>query len=239
MNYRDEEDISTSEFECPNCGERVHTDLLVCPKCGLHFYAGDREETTGDETSEYRSGISIWAIAAGWVVSTAVAFIINLFVSRIWANDPSALLATILLFLAAPLGGLAGGYLAARLAGNRVLWHGLGVSVLSLASAFVLEAYWHDLAVEPLSILTLASWVLMLIMGPLGGWFWLSLAGLTRFPQMEKQNDRQQYQDLLARVRHNIDTAERLIDYERRRSPNATRAQWIDSALSRLDRDNR
>jgi hypothetical protein len=56
---------------------------------------------------------------------------------------------------------------------------------------------------------------------------------------MKKQNDRQQYQELLARVRHNIDTAERLIDYERRRRPNATRAQWIDSALSRLDRDNR
>ncbi len=33
-----EDDLRPDEFECPNCGERVNEDLIVCPYCGLHFY---------------------------------------------------------------------------------------------------------------------------------------------------------------------------------------------------------
>ena len=47
------------------------------------------------------------------------------------------------------------------------------------------------------------------------------------------------YRDLVRRLRGDREAAERLIDLEQRRLPNAGRAAWIDNALWRLQRDNR
>ena len=47
------------------------------------------------------------------------------------------------------------------------------------------------------------------------------------------------YNDLLRKVGGDHDAAERLIDFERRQSPNATRKEWLQSALQRWERDNR
>lgn len=47
------------------------------------------------------------------------------------------------------------------------------------------------------------------------------------------------YGDLVRRLRGDQEAAERLIELERQRRPNAGRAAWIDNALYRLQRDNR
>lgn len=47
------------------------------------------------------------------------------------------------------------------------------------------------------------------------------------------------YEDLLRKVGHDPQTAERLIDLESRRAPEGTRTEWIRSALWRWERDNR
>lgn len=47
------------------------------------------------------------------------------------------------------------------------------------------------------------------------------------------------YRDLVRRLRGDQEAAERLIELERQRRPNAGRASWIDNALYRLQRDNR
>ena len=47
------------------------------------------------------------------------------------------------------------------------------------------------------------------------------------------------YQRLLARARGNQAQVERLIEYEARRSPHASRTEWIQDALDRWERDNR
>jgi len=51
--------------------------------------------------------------------------------------------------------------------------------------------------------------------------------------------ERQLYGQLLNRARGDRSLADRLVDYERRRSPNSTRSQWLDNAIYRWDRDRR
>jgi hypothetical protein len=47
------------------------------------------------------------------------------------------------------------------------------------------------------------------------------------------------YQDLLRKVRFNGSAADRLIDYERKQDPQATRLKLIQNAIERWERDNR
>jgi hypothetical protein len=47
------------------------------------------------------------------------------------------------------------------------------------------------------------------------------------------------YQDLLSKVRGDAATAERLIEYERERAPNASREELIRRAIERWEDDNR
>lgn len=56
---------------------------------------------------------------------------------------------------------------------------------------------------------------------------------------MSEMRARRLYQNLLRRSRFNPDLADRLIDFERRRTPNANRETLIRNALERLERDNR
>lgn len=243
MGYRAEEDEHLGDIECPNCGTRVYDEVIVCPNCGLHFYPDELNALYEPDIENQPTTFSAAAILTGWVASAAVAFAINWFVSRTWPGAAHNLLMNVLLFLAAPLGAFAGGYLAARIAGQAVLrrtmWHGLLVSALSLASAVLLEAYWHDLATEPLSLTALISWLVLLPAGPLGAWLWDHLAQQARQPVLLHNSEQQLYLELLARVRHDINVAERLIEYERRRRPQAKRIELIQTALYHLDRDNR
>ena len=47
------------------------------------------------------------------------------------------------------------------------------------------------------------------------------------------------YQDLLRKVRFNGSAANRLIEYERKQDPQASRLKLIQSAIERWERDNR
>lgn len=47
------------------------------------------------------------------------------------------------------------------------------------------------------------------------------------------------YNDLLQKVQGDRATTDRLIEFERTRAPRSTRKKWIQSALQRLERDNR
>ncbi len=58
---------------------------------------------------------------------------------------------------------------------------------------------------------------------------------LTRW---QDRQSRGAYQELLRRVRMDPGTADRLMELERHRAPTATRAELIQRALERLDRDN-
>jgi hypothetical protein len=228
-----------TEFECPNCGEMVYQELFACPKCGLVFHPLDEDddeqpEASGGFGAAQPVGFSLGAVAAGWVVSAGVAFFISYIVSSLLPGVSAA--GRVFLFLAGPLGALLGGMVAAHLAGQRLVLHGLGVGLLSMGSAYLLEAVRRDLAADPLITETIVSWAVILAAGPLGA----RLLGL-KLPALAGSgtSEKRLYNTLLARVRYDKETAERLIDFERRRLPNASRAVWVERAVERLEHDRR
>jgi hypothetical protein len=119
----------------------------------------------------------------------------------------------------------------------------VGVGAAALAVLF--ETRWRlvtaQVLVEPAM---LAQYALCLLGGALGGW--LSgqseaafLAGGAPPPPKEVKGmswEDLMYRDLLTRVRSR-ETAERLIEYERRQAPEAERYTLIRNAVERLDRD--
>lgn len=239
MGRYSEDDENVGEMECPNCGERVYEEVLVCPRCGLHFYPDEESSPEVYETPSSNKAFSFSAILAGWVVSAGIAFLINYAASRIWSPQALSPGGQFLVSAAAPVGALAGGYLAAVLAREKVFIHGLAVALPSLLSAILLETFWFDPFSQPLRPATVFNWIALLLAGVLGAWIWSRTNAIRRFPSWPKPGQQRLYNDLLPLVRHDINTAERLIDYERRRIPNATREQLIKNAIDRLNRDRR
>jgi hypothetical protein len=230
------DDSDQNVIECPNCGERVPMDVLACPHCGLVFYV---DEISAPEAAEEHAPGWLGAALAGWAVSAVIAFLLNYLASRVWPDQPLPAGGQALVFLASPLGALAGGYLAARMSGKWSIWLPLSTAILSLFTAFLLVTRWYD----PLSAgprpLTTASWVLVVLAALFGAWLCRRLEEGIRLPLLSKPKERQLYNDLLAHVRHDVDTAERLVEYERRRNPLSNRATLIQNAIERLDRDRR
>jgi hypothetical protein len=58
-------------------------------------------------------------------------------------------------------------------------------------------------------------------------------------PSTRRSVERRLYQDLLRRTRGDRELAERLIEYERRRSPGADRLELLQDAIYRWERDDR
>lgn len=134
------------------------------------------------------------------------------------------------LLIGLPLGAFAGGYWAGMQTSIRAWIYGLFAAGVLLLVASLFNA----LPANP-SVLALA-----LAGGPLGAWLaarggFRSLGLNLRMPEREDKL----YQTLLLRVRQDRYMADRLIDFERRRTPNAPRARLIQDAIERLDRDRR
>jgi putative membrane protein (TIGR04086 family) len=233
MAYEDDDDPST--FECPNCGERVYIELFACPNCGLVFSL----EAPEDEKEPEETGFSFTAALLGWLVSTAVAFLVNFLAGRAWTAESITPTGRVILVLAGPLGALAGGYLAGVIARRREALHGLVIAALSLVSGLLFEAYWRDLSQQFFTIYMLVSWALMLGAGPLGGLLARGLRSRAISTRPRRLNEHELYRELLVLVRFDHDTAERLIAYEQKRHPNAKRALLIQNAIERWEHDNR
>jgi hypothetical protein len=233
-------DLDASEIECPRCGERMYIEVQVCPGCGLHLYGSDLDEAETDPHGEPPGrSVSLVAVLVGGMAAGALAFLLQRAAALAWGGQPggTALLA------AGPLGALAGGYLAGVLARDKGPLHGLLVGIIALAPAYLLEAYWRDLASEPIGAAALAGWTVMVASAVLGGWIWeqLSLRAAARqlFSPSPRADEKSLYLELLAQVRHDIDAAERLVAFEQHRSPTLSRAAAIHAALDRLARDRR
>jgi hypothetical protein len=233
------------EMECPNCGERVYYEVLVCPKCGTHLYPQAEEnapEALESSRTTWLKDLSATGIVGGALLAGGAAFLLNQAAAGLWPGQVGAAY-QIFVWASGPIAALLGGYLAGVLARRRVLLNGLGVGLLSLAPAYLFEAYRHDLAHEPVGIAALSSWAVMIACGALGGWIYARLslraAEQALFAPRPRAKENQLYQELLSLVRHDSATAERLIDLERRRSPKLARDALIQNAVERLRRDRR
>jgi len=231
-------------------------ELTRCPKCGLSMYPdeeGDGMDVEGvAEEAEQRSpgvGEALLAVFLGLILAGALSFVLHIFASRAGTVQSLPTGLRILLFLTGPLSGLVGGYASGVFERReRLPAAGLGalVGVGSAVLMVLFETRWRlvtpQVLVEPLM---LAQYALCTLFGALGGWLngesgAAFLAGVKQPRQKEVKGmswEDLMYRDLLTRVRYNRDTAERLIEYERKLTPEAERFTLMRNAIDRLDHD--
>ncbi len=247
---------STSDFdstiECPHCGHQFYHELHRCPNCRRNVYpdAGAAEEPVreiwGVDPNELESEPAWWpgsalaaAIAFGLFLSAAIGVVLYLIVGQFF--DQRELLGWALSLTAAPLGSFAGGYLAAAYASRRPRRLGLAVGALSIGVVLLLDALHRELSLAALiRPISLVWWLPTIAAGWTGGALWSQLNISAVAGQLfSLPSEQDLYQELLAKVQHDQETAERLIEYERQFAPNANRLALIMSAISRWERDNR
>ena len=247
-------------IECPRCGEEFSLEFTRCPQCGLNLYPEDETQPPSNSPlppsssplqGEESGGIgdAIWAVLLGLILAGAVSFVLHMFATR--AETAAGLPAAwrVILFFAGPLGALAGGY-SSGVVGRRPRLPAAGLGALvglgAAALAALFETRWRLVTMQVmLEPGMLAQYALCLLLGALGGWLngetgAAYLAGAAPAPQKEVKGmswEDLMYRDLLTRVRFNRDTAERLIEYERRLAPEADRYTLVCNAVERLERD--
>lgn len=81
---------------------------------------------------------------------------------------------------------------------------------------------------------------LTILAGVVGGWLSETFSPENNWQEKWKVHGWEDllYQDLLRKVRFNGSTADRLIEYERKQNPQASRLELIQNAIDRWDRDN-
>ena len=248
--------MEDNTIECPNCGEVFSLEFTRCPKCGLNMYPEDEPAGAAPgmqpDEAEGRSpgaGEAVLAVILGLILAGTLSFIVHMFASRTATGTGLPETWRIGLLMASPLGAVVGGY-SMGLVGQHGRMAGAGAGALvgagCAALAVLFETRWRlvtpQVLVEPSM---LAMYALCILGGAVGGW--LSgkseaafLAGGTAPAKKEAKGvswEDLMYRDLLTRVRYNRDTAERLIEFERRKTPEADRYTLIRNAVERLERD--
>jgi len=249
------EEFSLEFTRCPQCGLNLYPEdetpvpYPLSPQVGE---AGDSQHIAGGERGEgIGAGIgdAVWAVLLGLILAGAVSFVLHMFATRAETAVGLPVAWRVILFFAGPLGALAGGY-SSGVVGKRPRLPAAGLGALvgwgAAALVALFETRWRLVTMQVmLEPGMLAQYALCLLLGALGGWLngetgAAYLAGAAPAPQKGVKGmswEDLMYRDLLTRVRFNRDTAERLIEYERRLAPEADRYTLVRSAVERLERD--
>jgi len=214
----------------------VYYELERCPECGLDFYPPDDEEEPGFSRAGGR-GRALAAVALGWLASSMTAFAL-FYMNRAIFPPAAGWQIQSLLFVTGA--AFVGGYVATAIAKLQSASYGILVGLLSIVNAILIETLWRDITTEPLiRPVTLLAWGLTIV-GGVGGAV-TSMQLQQRAGSMQPTADQEEalYQDLMICVRHDQGVADRLIVFERQRTPSASRAELIRGAIDRWKRDNR
>jgi hypothetical protein len=229
--YREDGDT----FECPNCGERVYQELTRCPECGWNLYPPGEYDRQG-EAQISSSGVSyLYSILIGWLAAGGVVFLVYWGISQVVPDNHLTLIGRLILTIGSLVGALVGGYIAAATAKRSPRFVGLVVSLLTILSVILLETRWSDINLSNLLLpFPLLEAILIILAGVTGGMLFEWLEGKAEQESLSQPGEDVLYKELLVRVRYDWDVADRLIEYERRRSPAATRVDLIRRALDAL-----
>jgi hypothetical protein len=233
-----------NEIECAHCGARFYYELLNCPQCGRSVY-GEEEEPdlyAGPEPPAARRLGDAAGVLLGWFAAGLVLAVVFLPLRSALRISPHTAGEHALLWITAAAAAFAAGFLAGRFTSHRGRLLGLLAGAGSAGLAFLLVVVLYGSALpllaDPLSWLgallaVLSGWGGSALVNRLGG----EDAAEALFGPVIQEN--RLYQRLLAICRHDKDTAERLVEYERRRAPGAARREWIQRAIERWERENR
>jgi hypothetical protein len=244
---------SESTIECVHCGERFYFELNRCPNCGRSVFPEEEDDEAMQEPGGWsigsdlfevlaRSLTAVVAVMLGLLLSFAAGSLLFFGLRGVFGPDSFQGLWRPLLLTSVPAGAFAGGFLAAALEKNHPRSQGLWVGGLSILVAVTTTAFERDLSLEPFfSWETLPWWAATVLAGYAGGEVWRRQQRNTvlreLFPALPGENEL--YERLLAMIGHDPARAERLIDFEKQYMPNANRRTLIESAIQRLERDNR
>jgi hypothetical protein len=244
----DDEDYYSDDIECARCGKRFYYELLECPHCGARVYSGFDEEEDDlleeeHRSSGYQSGlIEIGSVLSSWFIAALLITVLFLPLRNAFTIQPDSLDEQGLLFIIACLAGIIAGWLVVRFAGRRWKLYGLLAGAGSIAAAAVL--YWILHAqLQPL-LASPITWVAVpVILG--AGYVGAGLADrMFRTADTgslfgSELQEKVIYRRLLAITRNDPATAERLIAYEKKQLPRASRLELMQRAVQRWERDNR
>jgi hypothetical protein len=226
---------------CPRCGAKVYYELNQCPQCGLDFYP-EQEEIISDKEDYSPAWLhSLKGIIPGWMVAGIIVFLFHYLLAQFFTPNSLNLTGSIILFLAGPLGAFAGGYTVSAIVRRQEIIHALAIFLSTVIVVILLDTHWWDVSVSFLLLpLSVINWLVILVSAIGGALFYPALQrGGIKWPHWSNGEDKRLYQDLVIKARYDHDRVERLIEYERRRTPSASRKELIKSAIDRWERDNR
>ncbi len=207
------------------------------------MYPEDEDEQANQaETSQPEWVPVLGAVLIGWLIAGGVALLANLIVASFITPAGLGGVGSLVLYLAGPAGAIAGGYVAVGITHQHGRWLGVLVGVLVLPVLVLTATHWVEVSLVFLASLgAITAGLLTIFSGWLGGWVNNKFFLDTGWKEKWKVRGWEDllYQDLLRKVRFNGSTADRLIEYERRQDPQASRLQLIQSAIERWERDNR
>ncbi len=235
--------MDDNTYECPNCGARIYPEMTRCPQCGQNMYPEDEPEVAQGVAPETTGWITfVGAILIGWMVASGIALVLHFVVAGFVSPANLGWVGKVILFISGPFGTLTGGYLCGIISRQRQKLLGGTVGILSLPVSVLLITHWYEVTLSlVLSPVVLIAAALSILAGVAGGWLNELFSEGSDWKEKWRVRGWEDllYQDLLRKVRFNGSIADRLIDYERKQDPGASRLKLIQNAIERWERDNR
>jgi hypothetical protein len=235
--------MDDNTFDCPNCGAKVYPEMTRCQQCGQIMYPSDEESTQAEATTATAGWSSILgATLLGWLIASGIALLLNFLLASLISPAILGGVGTTVLVLAGPLGSLVGAYVCVGMVRQHSKILGGVVGGFTLPVVVLLATHWVEITISfLLRPEVLLAGLLIILTGVGGGWL------NERFSQDSNWKEKWRirgwedllYQDLLRKVRFNGSIADRLIEYERKQDPQASRLKLIQNAIERWERDNR
>jgi hypothetical protein len=235
--------MDDNSYECPNCGATIYPEMTRCPQCGHSIYPENDESVPIEAVATTPAWISFMGtMLIGWIIAVGIALIVH-FVMDAFVS-PSALgsWGKMILFGAGPFGAVVGAFVSTGLYRKRSILMGGVVGALAVPVLVLLATHWVKVTLS----LLFSSWGVLLgfltiLAGVLGGWLSINFSPESDWEEKWRVHGWEDllYQDLLRKVRFNGSAADRLIEFERKQTPQASRLELIQNAIDRWERDNR
>ena len=235
-------EVFGNELECPHCGASFHYELNRCPSCGINIYFPEEEEP-GEFSEAITSFIDSYRFLlgtlAGWIAAIVLSLTLYLPIRFAFTMPQSEYVVYLVVVACITIGSFAGGFFAIRVAKEKVILGAMLVGLVSIGIAIVI------LLQEWGSVLPFAGvilgWLVIFAASFIGGKVAENMLRKVTFETLfvVPQTEENLYQDLFIKAGYNHNIAKRLIEYERQRAPKAKRAELIQGAIQRWERDNR
>jgi hypothetical protein len=235
--------MDDNSYECPNCGAKIYPEMTRCPQCGHIMYPEEEDLAQAEAVPTTPTWVSILGVLLiGWIIAGGIALIIHFVMDAFVSPYQLGNWGKIILFMAGPLGAVIGAFVCAGLYRQQSKLVGGVVGVLTVPVLVLLATHWVKVTLS----LLFSPWgallgFLTILAGVLGGWLSETFSSGSDWKEKWRVQGWEDllYQDLLRKVRFNGSAADRLIEFEHKQTPQASRLELIQSAIKRWERDNR